>query len=400
MPKLKLNKSNIEKLSSDLDKQTLYCDTELKGFILCVGKNTKTYFAQGLLNKRTIRVKIGRHGLISAERAREIAREKLFEISQGKDPRRSDDDENQKEITLSQALEDYITRSTNLGARTKSDYQYNLTKYIPDWLTRDLRSITKHDIAARHAKITKDRGPVVANYTMRVVRAIFNFSIATYDLECPNPVNYLSQIKAWNPQPRRRTCLSRYQLPKWLAAISDLDNCLYRDFFLVVLFTGMRKTEAATLEWANINFEERTLTVPNTKNHDPLVLPLSDFLYKLLRQRHKMVGTDCRWVFPSPSEEGFFKEPKKGHYKIQRQTGIKISTHDLRRTFITLAESLDISYFSLKNLINHRTSNDITGGYICMDVERLRVPVQKISEQILSFYPQLLEKVITETGMS
>ncbi|MBN8521499.1 MAG: integrase, partial [Alphaproteobacteria bacterium] len=53
-----------------------------------------------------------------------------------------------------------------------------------------------------------------------------------------------------------------------------------------------------------------------------------------------------------------------------------------RRTFITIAESLEISAYALKRLINHRVT-DVTGGYIIVDVERLRSPVQKIEAFIL-----------------
>lgn len=57
--------------------------------------------------------------------------------------------------------------------------------------------------------------------------------------------------------------------------------------------------------------------------------------------------------------------------------------HDLRRTFITIAESLDISSYALKKLVNHSQSRDVTAGYIVMNVDRLREPMQKISDFIL-----------------
>ena len=57
--------------------------------------------------------------------------------------------------------------------------------------------------------------------------------------------------------------------------------------------------------------------------------------------------------------------------------------HDLRRTFITIAESLDIPAYSLKRLLNHKMRNDITAGYIITDVERLRRPMQQITDYIL-----------------
>jgi hypothetical protein len=56
----------------------------------------------------------------------------------------------------------------------------------------------------------------------------------------------------------------------------------------------------------------------------------------------------------------------------------------LRRTFATLAESLDLSRFTVKELLNHKQhDNDVTSGYIVLTVERLRVPMQKITDAFL-----------------
>jgi hypothetical protein len=37
----------------------------------------------------------------------------------------------------------------------------------------------------------------------------------------------------------------------------------------------------------------------------------------------------------------------------------------------------------VKRLVNHSTGNDVTAGYVVMDVERLREPMQKITDYIL-----------------
>jgi hypothetical protein len=55
----------------------------------------------------------------------------------------------------------------------------------------------------------------------------------------------------------------------------------------------------------------------------------------------------------------------------------------LRRTFITIAESLDIPAYALKRLLNHKMNNDVTAGYIISDVERLRAPMQKVTDYML-----------------
>jgi integrase len=69
--------------------------------------------------------------------------------------------------------------------------------------------------------------------------------------------------------------------------------------------------------------------------------------------------------------------------KVIKESGISFTIHDLRRTFLTVAESLDISAYAVKRLANHKMSNDITAGYIVADVERLRQPMQKITDYLL-----------------
>jgi len=59
--------------------------------------------------------------------------------------------------------------------------------------------------------------------------------------------------------------------------------------------------------------------------------------------------------------------------------------HDLRRTFASIADSLDISAYVLKRLLKHKISgSDVTASYIINDVERLRKPMQQITDYILS----------------
>ncbi|CZJ08633.1 phage related integrase [Legionella pneumophila] len=59
---------------------------------------------------------------------------------------------------------------------------------------------------------------------------------------------------------------------------------------------------------------------------------------------------------------------------------MSFTVHDLRRTFATTAESLDLPAYALKRLLNHKMNTDVTAGYIVRDVERLRKPMQRISD--------------------
>jgi integrase len=89
------------------------------------------------------------------------------------------------------------------------------------------------------------------------------------------------------------------------------------------------------------------------------------------------------YVFPAAIGAGHIVEPRKAMLKVVEISGVDFMLHDLRRTFITTAESLDISSYSLKRLLNHKNCNDVTAGYLVIDVERLRKPMQQIASYIL-----------------
>ncbi len=125
----------------------------------------------------------------------------------------------------------------------------------------------------------------------------------------------------------------------------------------------------------------RTLSVHNTKNNETHTLPLSDFLFDLFLQRQLVRVNE--YVFPGNGAAGHIIEPRKKMAHVTEATGILFTAHDLRRTFITIAESLDIPAYALKRLLNHKMTNDVTAGYIIVDVERLRKPMQLVTDFIL-----------------
>ena len=155
-----------------------------------------------------------------------------------------------------------------------------------------------------------------------------------------------------------------------------------RDFLLMALFTGMRRGELSKLRWENVDLRARTLHLPSTKNGDPLNLPLPRFIVDMLAERAERVG-QSPWVFPGPGKDGHLVETKKFLARVSAGSGVAFTLHDLRRTFITIAESLDVPHYALKRLLNHRTNGDVTGGYIVINAERLREPMEKVAFRIL-----------------
>jgi integrase len=191
----------------------------------------------------------------------------------------------------------------------------------------------------------------------------------------------LSQTRSWYRIERRQTYIKAHELAAWYESITALTNDTLRDYLLLILFTGLRRQEAAKLEYTQVDLKAKTITIIDTKNREQHTLPLSNFLYDLLLGRSKTASS--RFVFPGPGAAGHIIEPRKQISKVIEKTGIQFTVHDLRRTFITIAESLDIPAYALKRLLNHKMTQDVTAGYIVMDVERLRKPMQKITDYIM-----------------
>ncbi len=382
MPQLRLNKRNIDDVQHPASGQVFYLDDQIRGFGLRVGSRSKTFFAEAQVNRRTVRVTIGPYGPISPERARKLALQALGDMAEGKNPNADRKAKRAAEITLEEAFDAFFEGRPSLSANTIPNYKRSLRLYLSEWRKRPLAEVTRQMVLARHRRLGEKHGEVTANCVMRHLRSVYNYTSASAEGVLPaNPVEILSQARAWNTERRRRTVIPMHALPRWFAAVAtDTEDA--RDFLRIALFTGMRRSEVASLRWEHVDLVGETLTVPRTKNGDPLVLPLSWYLCDLLIGRRQALPA-AEWVFPGRGKTGHLTEMKTFADRVAKASGVPFTLHDLRRTFVTIAESLDIPAYALKRLLNHRIDTDVTGGYIVIDAERLRAPVNRIAERIL-----------------
>ena len=68
--------------------------------------------------------------------------------------------------------------------------------------------------------------------------------------------------------------------------------------------------------------------------------------------------------------------------RAKELVGFDFTPHDLRRTFETTANRLAFSQYTLKKLVNHRNTRDVTGRYIVLDIDELREPMQQITDEL------------------
>jgi integrase len=166
--------------------------------------------------------------------------------------------------------------------------------------------------------------------------------------------------------------------------VMQLGNPTARDYYMVLLFTGLRRNEAARLEWRDIDLDSKVLTVRSeiNKGGQEYRLPLSTYLFDLFARRYAE-RNGSEYVFPAYRRKGRYYGCYDTLNKLREQSGCDFIIHDLRRSFLTLAERLDVPHYALKKLAGHSMRDDITAGYLVINVERLREPMQKIADRFL-----------------
>ena len=400
---IKITKSFVAKI----DSPGWYRDSQLKGFCIRVRESksglSKIYAvnAKDRTTNKAVTVTIGRHGVISAEQAREKAVQILAELARGVNPnteqrherkekRKAIEDEEAtekvKQTTLNDLLNDYLA-SRQLREKTATDYKRFLKRCLPDWLDEPITAITRDMVQTRHLQLSAEH-PAQANLTMRILRALFKYAMAVYEdsdgrpVITINPVDRLKHARLWNKVTRRQSLIRPAQLKPWYKAVMALTSAEARDLLLLELFTGLRHGEAIRLEWKNIDFKHKTILVEDTKNHQDHMLPMSTYLLAIIEKRSQ-TGGSSQFVFQSvSSKHGHISDIRDSIKQVIASSGVEFTEHDLRRTFETTAERLDISYYTLKRLLNHKTGSDPTAGYIVTSAERMRDASQKVADSL------------------
>ncbi len=295
------------------------------------------------------------------------------------------------EATLRSALEEYLSVHTKLRPRSWEGYRHSVESYLSAWLDLPLRHVTRamvedrlRKIAAEVSKGGRHSGHVTANKAISIFRVLYNFAEGRAPPTNPMPPNPVRLRKQWLDVQPRTGHLSDADLPIFYEAVRALPNPVARDYLLLLLFTGLRRREAAGLRWQHIDLDERVihLSAEDTKGKRKLDLPMSDFVHELLAARRAL--GDAGWVFPASSKSGHVEEPRHPLDLVRDKTGINVSAHDLRRTFVTVAEATDMSAFALKALVNHSLGGDVTSGYVQINAERLREPAQRVCDRLKS----------------
>lgn len=271
-----------------------------------------------------------------------------------------------------------------LKPKTIKAYESVIRRCLADWLYEPMSDITGQMVFEKHKQLSID-GKAQADLTFRIVRALFIFANAYYELpdgssEFPNnPVKKLSGLKAWHGLKRRTGRVAPEDLPRWWAGVQELPT-VQREYYLFLLLTGMRKTEAVHILWEDVDLERGVITLRNTKNGSDFELPMTTYIRDCVEQLAKLPRE--KYLFPGQFKDTHISDWDNSYRQVAKATGITFTPHDLRRGFMSTASELKLAPYTIKKLMNHACS-DVTYGYYVADLNKLRESLQQINEQLV-----------------
>lgn len=406
---MNFTKRAIEQIQPPESGRDTYRDDKIPALELRVTQaGAKTFAVRRRVNGKPRRYTIGRFPDVTVEQARKKAAEMLGEIATGVDPDSARQAERHRTATVESTLVDYLAKR-QLKPSTRRAYDDDVRHYLKDWLGKRLASISRQDVIDKHAEIST-ASQARANGVMRVLRALFNFARARYQderghpLYPTNPVQALSDERAWNKNRRRQTVLMPYDFPAWWSATDELkrDHRAYvrniGRYLQMLLLTGMRSGELAGVttnkgvldddgqEMPYYNRRAGIIELPDPKSGEPVFIHLRPTTQTLLDEALKDGKGSTHPFRPRDSDTPLSERHIADWIAwIDKRSGVRVTRHDLRRTFITIAEGLDISPYTIKRLVGHTVGSDVTGGYIISQRQRLLAALGRIEGEILRY---------------
>ena len=283
------------------------------------------------------------------------------------------------ESTFSEVCEEFVTYMSESGEwerSTVAGYRSPAKQLVSEFGGWPIYAITPKDIEGFLAK-RMDRDGLsksTRNRYLAFLKSMYNVAVR-WGYVTRSPAAELKQIKE---TPNRTGHLTHDERERLLAVLQEAGGLPY-DVVLTLAETGLRVSSLRLLVWDNVDFVERTITVPSTKNKDPVVVSMTDCLAEHLEvmceeARRPQVVDDTvllpapvgkRLLFPSPVDQTKpFDNVRKSLLKAAGKAGIgHVTPHMFRVAMTTDLVNAEVHPFDAQRVLGHRSIQTTLGYY-------------------------------------
>lgn len=362
MPTSHITKQSVDALQAG-PKDVFLWDDEFKGFgVRVTPMGAKSYVLQYRMGGRETpsrRATIGRHGSPwTPVTARKEAERLSILVHQGVDPVQADHERRRQAVDL--AFESYVEAFVDLYLK-KRWKQWPLgagvlrREAVPILRRKPLPQIKRSDLSQIWDRAA-DR-PAIARLTHATLRKLFRWAVSRGDID-RSP---LEGVEAPPPVAARERVLSDEEVTL-IWRMSEGLTYPFGGLIRLLLLTGQRRDEVASLDWAELSRDDALWTLPSqrAKNRNPHLIPLSDLARDAFDE---LAGGDV-WpskglVFSTTGKtpvSGFSKVKKRLDEQLEIVLGDRFAPwriHDLRRTVATGLQRLGVRFEVTEAVLNH-----------------------------------------------
>jgi integrase len=276
-------------------------------------------------------------------------------------------------LSFNDLVDKYMAQYVGKDPSTPGRLNYWITRFDDKQVTQ----VDEFDVDDGLIDLSKTRTGSTLNRYKSTLSAVFIFFIQHPDykkLGYTNPVRKESVTRFSENQSKQRF-LSHDEQDSLLSASKKAN---WDKFYLVVLLaitTGARKGEILSLKWSDIDFQNRTALLAETKNGKPRLIPLTQpVIEELMKYREK---SDFLIFHSTVSSTSPF-DIKKSWASALQVSGIgHCRFHDLRHTAASNLVKSGRSLFEVGTLLGH-SSTSMTARYAHLAIEDTRDMVDSV----------------------
>jgi len=256
--------------------------------------------------------------------------------------------------------------------------------------------LTTADVAGLVAAVKRKTGARTANNACALIGSMWRRA-QEWIMIGATAANPAAGVKRF-PQPSRERFLEGDELPRFLKALAAEPFPMWREFFLVAVLTGARKSNLCGMRWDQLDLDAGVWVIPGryTKTAKAYRLPLAPAVVEILHARRDRRERDVSWAFPSGRQMKEddpvvpIRDPKKAFQAILERAEIPygredgVTIHDLRRTLGSMLYRQGASLNMIAEALGHADLDNTTiYARLGQDVSPLRRVVTETSETIL-----------------
>jgi len=325
-------------------------DTQLPGLQVCVtAAGSKTFYFVKRIEGKPTRVRIARVGEVSLSDARIIATAKAVQIAEGKNPV-LEARKQREQPTLQDLFDHWLEVHAKRHKKTWRDDKRIFNKYFGTLKTKRLGKITRATVQVWHSQLGKDRGPYQANRCRALLSSMFG-TAADLGYTGGNPCVGVKKF----PERSRERFLLPDEMKRFFQALAE-EEPIWRDFFLLLLFCGARRSNVAAMEWAQLDLDAAAwyLAGQDMKGGESIVVVLPEPAQAVLRARLE-ASDGSPYVFPSSRANGHIADPRKAWARVVKRAKIdNLRMHDLRRSLGSWQAAMGASLPIIGKSLGHR----------------------------------------------